>query len=146
MDEVSITSVIAIIILYSRLVQLVERLAVNQDVAGSSPALGAKSDRSFMGLRRFTQKNHRGKWGDNREYEKCSLAHYFKFVPRCTSVSRALYATRSGRLSGRLQIYLDKFDSCALLQWETPSLYSQTVRVVRLLRRVEKQHFHSFFY
>ena len=94
---------------------------------------------------RWLPKNLPGKWGDNREYEKCSLAHCFKFVPRCTSVSRALYATRSGRLSGRLQIYLDKFDSCALLQWETPSLYSQTVRVVRLLRRVEKQHFHSFF-
>ena len=44
MDEVSITSVIAIIILYSRLVQLVEGLTVNQEVVGSSPASGAKND------------------------------------------------------------------------------------------------------
>ena len=86
---------------------------------------------------RWLLKNLQGKWGDNREYEKCSLAHYFKFIPRCTSVSRDLYAMRSGRRGGRLQIYLDKFDSCALLQWDTFSLYSQTVRVVRLLRGVE---------
>ena len=37
---------------------------------------------------RWLPKNLPGKWGDNREYEKCSLAHYFKFVLRCTSVSR----------------------------------------------------------
>lgn len=48
-DEVSITSVTAIIILYSQLVQLVERLTVNQEVAGSSPALGAKSKYFFIG-------------------------------------------------------------------------------------------------
>ena len=86
----------------------------------------ANNDCFFLRVRRLP-KNHPGKWGDNREYEKCSLAHYFKFVLRYTSVSRALYATRSGRRGGRLQIYLDKFDSCALLQWETFSIYIQTV-------------------
>ena len=48
-DEVSITSVIAIMNSYSRLVQLVEGLIVNQEVVGSSPASGAKSDCSFIG-------------------------------------------------------------------------------------------------
>lgn len=43
-DEVSITSIIAIINLYSRLVQLVEGLIVNQKVTGSSPVSGAKND------------------------------------------------------------------------------------------------------
>ena len=48
-DEVSITSAIAIKILYSRLVQLVEGLTVNQEVTGSSPVSGAKSKYSFIG-------------------------------------------------------------------------------------------------
>ena len=39
MDEVSITSVIAIMNLYSRLVQLVEGLIVNQEVVGSNPVI-----------------------------------------------------------------------------------------------------------
>ena len=47
-DEVSITSVTAIMNLYSRLVQLVERLTVNQEVTGSSPVSGAKSKCSFI--------------------------------------------------------------------------------------------------
>ena len=48
-DEVSITSVIAIMNSYSRLVQLVEGLIVNQEVTGSSPVSGAKSKCSFIG-------------------------------------------------------------------------------------------------
>lgn len=37
--------------IYSQLVQLVERLAVNQDVVGSSPALGAILNRGKKSIK-----------------------------------------------------------------------------------------------